>query len=95
MSQDEPDKQSNEGFGLKPGGIVGLFGVVKRKLKVHTIEPNFQAVNDVKKGEQSKAAIAEKYGVLRITLSKWLQNVDEINDAYEINYVWPKAIVRW
>ena len=41
MSQDEPDKQYNEGFGLKPGGIVGLFGVVKRKLKVHTIEIKF------------------------------------------------------
>ena len=90
MSQDEPDKQSNEGFGLKPGGIVGLLGVVKRKLKVHTIEPKFQAVNDVKKGELSKAVIPEKYGVPRNTLSTWLKNVDKINDVDEMSTFGPK-----
>ena len=41
-------------------------------MKVHTIETKFQAVDDVKKGELSKAVIAEKYGVQRNTLSTWL-----------------------
>ena len=71
-------------------GIVGLSGGVKWKLKVHTTETKFQAVNDVKKGELSKAAIAGKYGVLRNTLSTWLKNVDKINNVYEMITFGPK-----
>ena len=52
-------------------------------MKVHTIETKFQAVNDVKKGELSKADITKKYGVPRNTISTWLKNVDEINDVDE------------
>ena len=47
------------------------------------METKFQAVNDVKKGELSKAVIAEKYGVPRNTFSTSLKNVDEINDVDE------------
>ena len=71
-------------------GIVGLSGGVKWKLKVHTTETKFQAVNDVKKGELSKAVIAKKYGVPRNTLSTWLKNVDKINDVDEMSTFGPK-----
>ncbi|XP_062600019.1 tigger transposable element-derived protein 4-like [Saccostrea cucullata] len=46
MSQDSTEKNSRPGL--------------KRKLKTHTIETKFQAIADVEKGRDSKAAIAKK-----------------------------------
>ncbi|XP_062567409.1 tigger transposable element-derived protein 4-like [Saccostrea cucullata] len=83
MSQHKPDKQSNEGPGLKPGGIVGLSGGVKRKLKVHSIETKFQAITEVERSQLSKAEIAKKYEVPHNTLSTWLKNAEKIKLAYE------------
>lgn len=85
------DKQSNEGPGLNPGGIVRLSGSgVKRKLKVHTIETKFQAVSEVEKGIESKASIAKKYEIPPNTLSTWLKNADQIEDSYEKRAVGPQ-----
>ena len=85
------DKQSNEGPGNQSGGIVGLSGkVVKRKLNVHTRNTKFQAIAEVEKGTESKAAIANKFEVPSNTLSTWLKNAEKIKESYEQYTIGPQ-----
>ena len=56
---------------------------VKRKLKVQTIETKYEAIVAVEKGEKTKTAIAEQYGVPLNILSTWLKNKEKIMNAFQ------------
>ena len=55
---------------------------VKRKLAVKTLAEKCLVLRDLKNGISSKT-VAEKYGVLKNTVSMWLENKEKLFIALE------------
>ena len=55
---------------------------VKRKLAVKTLAEKCQVLRDLKNGISNKN-VAEKYGVLKNTVSMWLENKEKLFTALE------------
>ena len=55
---------------------------VKRKLGVKTLAEKCQVLRDLKNGISNKN-VAEKYGVLKNTVSTWLENKEKLFTALE------------
>ena len=58
------------------------FMAVKRKLAVKTLAEKCQALTDLENGISNKN-VAEKYGVLKNTVSTWLKNKEKLFTALE------------